>query len=236
GEDHLVLQTLQPHAKWNEGWKKLCDVEKQLSKKHPFAYTPQFGYLTSHLSNAGTALTAQVFLHLPALIQLDQLSEVLMKELGEEVMANGLTGTQEFVGDIVILQNRFTLGLTEDHILETLHKTATTLMTYEKKLRTVLIETRDALIVDKISRAIGLLKHSYQIETKEALDALSFIKLGIDLKWITGLSDHDLNRLFFTIRRAHLSLYYGEEISKEMLAQKRAEYLQSVLKPIEIKR
>lgn len=232
GEDHLTLHSIDSHSGWKEAWKKLLAIEEELAEKHTFAYSPKFGYLTSQLANSGTALTVQAFLHLPCLIQLDQIDEVLIKELDEEVHACGLTGTDEFIGDIVIIQNRFTLGLTEDHILEAIHKTATKLATYEKTLRSHLRETPDALIVDKISRAIGLLKHSYQIETKEALNALSFIKLGIDLQWIEGLTDHDLNRIFFEVRRGHLSLSNEEELSKEKLAQKRAEFLQSALKPI----
>ena len=235
GEDHLTLHSIESHSAWKEAWKKLAEIEAELAENHSFAYSHKFGYLTSHLSNSGTALTVQAFLHLPCLIGLDQIDDILASELDEEVQASGLTGTDEFVGDIVIIQNRFTLGLTEDHILEGIHKTATKLTGHEKVLRTQLLDTPDALIVDKISRAIGLLKHSFQIETKEALNALSFIKLGIDLNWIDGLTDQDLNRIFFEVRRGHLSLSLNEEISKEKLAQKRAEFLQSVLKPISIK-
>jgi len=235
GEDHLTLHSIESHSGWKNAWKTLTQIEAELAEIHSFAYSHKFGYLTSHLSNSGTALTVQAFLHLPCLIGLDQIDEVLTSELDEEVQASGLTGTDEFVGDIVIIQNRFTLGLTEDHILDGIHKTATKLTSHEKNLRTQLLDTPDALIVDKISRAIGLLKHSFQMETKESLNALSFIKLGIDLKWIEGLTDQELNRIFFEVRRGHLSLSLKKEISKEKLAQKRAEFLQSVLKPISIK-
>ena len=235
GEDHLVLHSIESHSGWKNAWKKLAEIEEQLAKSHTFAYSHKFGYLTSQLTNSGTALTVQAFLHLPCLIELDQIDEFLIKELDDEVQSSGLSGISDFIGDIVIIQNRFTLGLTEDHILEAVHKTANKLVSYEKTLRTHLKETPDALILDKISRAIGLLKYSYQIDTKEALNAISFIKLGIDLKWIEGLTDQDLNKIFFEVRRGHLSLSAKEEISQEKLAQKRAEFLQSALKPIMMK-
>lgn len=235
GEDHLVLESIESHSGWKEAWKKLAEVEEDLAKAHSFAFSNKFGYLTSELANSGTALTVQAFLHLPCLIQLDQIDDYLLKELDDEVEAIGLSGTADYIGDIVIIQNRFTLGLTEDHILEGVHKTATKLVAAEKNLRSQLKETPDAIIVDKVSRAIGLLRHSYQIDTKEALSAISFIKLGIDLGWIAGLTDKQINKIFFELRRGHLSLAADEDFSQEMLAQKRAEYLQSALKPIVIK-
>lgn len=231
-EDHLVLHSIESHSGWKEAWEKLASVEGYLAKNHTFAYSNKFGYLTSELANSGTALTVQAFLHLPCLVELDQLDEVLIKDLDEEVQANGLSGTYDFIGDIVIVENRFTLGLTEDHILEAVHKTATKLVAHEKTLRSQLKETPDALIVDRVSRAIGLLRHSYQIDTKEALNAISFIKLGVDLAWIEGITDQDINKIFFEVRRGHLSLSSKEEIPQEKLALKRAEFLQSVLKPI----
>lgn len=236
GEDHLVLHLIETQSSWKEGWNTLSKLEKTLEGRHSFAYSKKFGYLTSELSNSGTALNVQAFLHLPCLIELDQIEEVLLRDLDEDVQACGLSGTEEFIGGIVVIQNKYTLGLTEDHILESVHKSATKLASTEKILRDEMKNSPDALIVDKISRAIGLLKHSYQIETKEALNALSFIKLGIQLEWISGLTDQDINRIFFDVRRGHLALASGEELSKEKLAQKRAELLQSSLKTTELTR
>lgn len=235
GEDHLVLHSIDTQADWKLAWKKLSEIEIELAKSHTFAYSPKFGYLTSELANSGTALTVQAFLHLPCLIHLDQMDEVLLKELDDEVQVSGLSGQSDFIGDIVIIQNRFTIGLTEEHILEGVHKSATKLMNLEKMLRTALKEKPDALIVDKVSRAIGLLRHSYQIETKEALAALSFIKLGIDLEWISGLTDKEINVILFGVRRAHLALFSNSEISNDELPHKRAQYLQKALKPLNMK-
>ena len=231
-EDHLVLHAIDSHFDWQQTWEKLSAIEIALSQKHAFAYSHKFGYLTSDISHSGTGLTAQAFLHIPALIHLHQIDEVLSKALHEEVKVLDLTNQNNFIGDIAIIQNRFTLGLTEDHILEGVHKSAYKLMNLEKELRLELSKNPQGLIVDKVSRAIGLLMHSYQIETKEALAALSFIKLGLDLNWVSGLSDQEMNALFLEIRRAHLTVFSDENISKDQLPYTRAAFLQKVLKPI----
>jgi len=231
GSEHLILHAIDNQSNWNRSWSKLSKVEGELAKCYAFAYSPKFGYLTSKLSEAGTALRVRAFLHLPSLIHLDQMDDLSYKELKEEIVVSGLTG-DDCVGDFVVIHNRCTLGLTEDHILEGVHGAATRLIALERALRKELMESPNSLIVNKVSRAIGLLKHSHQIEIEEALSALSFIKLGIDLKWVSGLSDGEMNRIFFEVRLAHLEWLYGGEVSNEQISCRRAHSLKQEFKQI----
>jgi len=235
GEDHLVMHMISTQSDSKQGWENLIAIEAELAKNHSFAYSDKFGYLTSELAKSGTGLTVQAYLHLPCLIHLNQIDDVLLKALDNDVQVSGLTGQSEFIGDILIIQNRFSIGLTEDHILKGVNQSATKLMNLESKLRQDLIEKPNTHIRDKVSRALGLLRHSYQIDIKESLSALSFIKLGIDLKWISGLTDKEINAIFFGVRRAHLALFSNGEIPNEQLPLKRAEFLQQALTPIKMK-
>jgi protein arginine kinase len=89
---------------------------------------------------------------------------------------------------------------------------------------------------DQISRAYGLILHSYQLQTKEALNALSLIKLGIDLDWIDGITDRELNALFFQCRRAHLSEILGVHLTDpQEISRKRAEYVHKHIQSIRLK-
>ena len=232
GEDHLILHTIDTQSDWKQTQNKLFLIEAELSNNHSFAYSPQFGYLTSTPSNSGTAFTVQAFLHLPALIHLNQIEEVLVKEIDDSIRAKGLREKKWFIGDILVIENRYTLGITENHILEEVHQSATKLINLEKTLRNDLIEMPPSEIINQTSRAIGLLKYAHEIELEEALSALSFIKLGIDLKWVSGLSDQDINPILFGISRAHLTFLNNKPIIHDQLTQKRAKFLQKALKSI----
>jgi protein arginine kinase len=109
--------------------------------------------------------------------------------------------------------------------------TATKLVLSEQTQRLQYKKTSPPDLKDRISRAYGLLMHSYQLETKEALSAISQIKLGIDLGWVQGMTDDEINEIFFRCRRAHL-LQTQEKISldKKELAHTRAEYLHQKLR------
>ena len=228
--DHLALQWVDCKGKWQEAWETLRKIETSIGNKLEYAFSPKFGYLTSNPALCGTALGVSCYLHLPTLILSNKLEETLHSGLDENVQASGLFGKEELVGDFIILKNSFTLGASEGTILKELHKASTLLVLAEKDERLSQKKNPSLELKDKMSRSYGLLLHSYQLDTKEALNALSQIKLGIDLGWIKGISDEEINELFFRCRRAHI-LKAHEKISLDTkeLSAARAEYLHKQL-------
>ncbi len=228
-QDHLVLRWVDCKGKWSESWETLNKAEVSIGNDLEYAFSPKFGYLTSDPSLSGTGLVVSCYLHLPSLIVSDKLQNLLV-HLEESVKPIGLFGKNEFIGDFVVLKNAYTLGMTEESILKELHKTATRLSIAEKDERLLLAKNPSIELKDKVNRAYGLLLHSCQLDTKEALNALSQIKLGIDLGWIKGITDDEVNELFFRCRRAHL-LQSQEKIAldRKELSQTRAEYLHKQL-------
>ena len=234
-ENHITLHFVDPTNDWMNSWDKLQKIEASLSKGLNFAFHPQFGYLTANPSRCGTALSCLTYLHMPALVQSDKIESLLETELEPDVELKPITANQQhFIGDLVILQNKYTLGCTEDSILHTLTTSANKLIQLEKNEREKIKESKDILIKDKIARAFGLLKHSFQIETIESLEALSLIKLGIELGWIKGIEHHEINSTFFRCRRAHLLLSEEKKVALEDLPKKRADLFHSYLKAMEL--
>lgn len=232
--DHLVFTCFDSAIRWDTKWNKLSDFESSINQIHDFAFNPKFGYLSSNPSLCGTGLIVKTILHLPCLIHLQNFQEVLDKTLGDDLTASGLGSKSEYIGDFLVLQNQFTLGVNEDHILDSVHKAGTALMQLEQERRVKLQEKQELVMIDKISRAHGLLLHSFRVETKEAFAALSLLKLGIGLKWIEGMMDQEISTLFFWCRRAHLAFRFRENLSLEQSAEKRAEYLKNECKKLEL--
>ncbi len=230
-QDHLILQWVDCKGNWKEAWQTLDRVETSIGKHVEYAFSSRFGYLTSHPSLCGTGLKVVCYLHLPALISSQKLSKVIREQVTEEVETIGLLGSKEdLIGDFLLVQNKYTLGVSEESILRTLHSVATHLVIEEQDARLTLQKTKNIQSKDAISRAYGLLLHSYLLDTGEALNALSKLKLGIALGWIEGITDQEINELLFRCRRAHL-LQSHEKISldKKELAQARAQYLHDKL-------
>ncbi len=228
--DHLHLQLTDTSETLEEAWQRLVQIETSIGKTLPYSYSGRFGYLTAEPTQCGTALVARLFLHVPALIHTGVLPETLERFASEDVEIAGITGTlDDIAGDLLAVTNRCTLGLSEEDILQSVRAAALKLTVAEKRARKELAATRDPHAMDEVSRAFGLALHSYQLETVEAWDAISLLKLGTDLGWVTGLSQELLNELFFDCRRAHLVAQHTEEITQDELAHRRAEFIHASL-------
>lgn len=236
--DHVALQWIDPHEELEAAFERLFKIEKGLNKSVNFAFSPKFGFLTSDPTQCGTGFIVYIFLHLPALIYKDGLEEAVKKNKEEGIEQTGLQGDPtEIIGDIVAFHNNYTLGLTEENILSSLRTLATKLVVEEKSARNALKQENSpdiADLKDKVSRAYAILLHSYQIETIESLQALSLLKLGLDLGWLAGVTHATLNELFFSSRRAHLMCHYAQKINQEDLPHKRAEFIHQILKGISL--
>lgn len=227
--DHLQLTLIDTQQELEKSWNHLVKIEGHLEKSIDFAFQPRFGFLMADPKKCGTGLTVSLYLHIPAIIHMGELSELLEREKEEEVEAVGLQGkTTEMIGDILIARNTCTVGLTEEYILTTMRMWATRAVVAEISLRKKLMEGDSEQIKNKVARALGLLTHSYQLEVIEALNALSLVKLGVEIGWILAPATLNLNQILFNCRRAHLISLSKGSIDIPELPRKRAEYLHEI--------
>lgn len=234
--DHLTLYWIDCKEEIEATWEKLVKIETNINKTINFAFSPRFGFLTSDPTLCGTGLIANIYLHLPGLIYSGQLDEMVKKNKDESIEHTSLQGnSSDMIGDIVVFKNAFTLGITEDNILSSLRTLAMRLLVEEKRVRSQMKHDHSPEMKDKVSRAYAILLHSYQIEAIEALNAISLLKLGLNLEWVSGTTQAALNALMFNCRRAHLFCHYGTKISQEEVQHKRAEFIHHILKGVTLR-
>lgn len=231
-KDHIQFTWIDCLGELEQMWGRLVKLESALGRIVTYAFSPSFGFLTADPSQCGTGLTVTVLAQPSALIQTGQIDEVVARLSNEALLITSLQGNpQEMIGDLLAIRNRYTLGMTEENIIASLRSFITKLVVEESAARGQLHQHDNPEIKDKVSRAFGVLVHSYQLEAIEALNAISLLKLGTDLGWLQGITIDKLNELFFACRRAHLLFQYGEEkISQEEIPHKRAEFVHKALK------
>ncbi len=236
-DDHLQIHTIDTTGELETSWNQLLKTEMSVGKAIAYAFNPKFGFLTTDPATCGTALTIALYLQPSALIHENKLEDFLAETNDKNLSITGLQGNpHELIGDILKVTNRFTLGVNEENIVSQLRSFATKLILEESRLRMKIKTEGTPEIKDKVSRAFGILKHSYNIDAIEALNAISLLKLGSELGWLTGVTTAKLNELLFSTRRAHLLRHFDlKEISPEELPHKRAEFIHSILEKTELK-
>lgn len=233
--DHVHMEWLDTSGDLENSWNHLVKIESSLGKAVNYSYSPKFGFLTADPYQCGSALQVNAYLQLSGLIHTDKINDILTKIIDESLSVTGLQGSPtEIIGDVVNIQNQYTVGLTEENIISQIRNLATKLMVEEHAARSHIKHELSSSMKDKISRAYGILIHSYQIEAVESLNAISLLKLGADVGLLSGMTHSQFNELFFNCRRAHLLCQYSDKVSQEEIAHKRAEFVHNSLKNLKL--
>jgi len=229
-EDHLRLQGLWSGFALDQAYQEVDRLDAELGQRLPFAFHPEFGYLTSCPTNVGTGLRASVLIHLPGLVLTKEISKVLQGLAQVGLTFRGLYGEgSEVVGNFFQLSNQTTLGKSERELLDHLGKMVRQVMQYEEQAREVLLRDVPTIIEDKVWRAYGLLRHARTLSFEETMNLLSGVRLGVSLGLIDRIGLYALNKLLVYTQPAHLAVAEGVAVDDPELNVRRARYVRTLL-------
>lgn len=206
------------------------ELDDALDEKLPYAASEKYGFLTSCPSNTGTGMRAGVMLHLPGLALMDEIRPVIrgLSKIGLAVRGPGGEGS-DVDGFLYQISNQVTLGRSERDILEELDEVVNELITHEGNARQRLLENRPNGLRDKVGRAAGVLQHAWELPSKEALDLLALVRLGLAMELLALDEPHGIESLMVAVRPAHLQKAAGKPLKPEERDRFRAELVRSRL-------
>lgn len=215
-EDHLRMQAIRPGLNLTAAYESLDGVDSQLELELEYAFDSGLGYLTTCPTNLGTAMRASVMLHLPGLVLSDQIGQVLngINKFGFAVRGLYGEGT-ESLGNLYQISNQSTLGESESDIIRRLERIIAQVAIHEQNAREKLLEDDPAMVADKVGRAYGLLRYSHLMESKEALNLLSLLRLGGSLDYFPSDTVSLCDELLMEIQPAHLQLHAGRKLAAD---------------------
>ena len=229
-EDHLRLQSIRSGLHLREAYDLIAKLDEELEQMLPYAFDHELGYLTACPTNVGTGLRASAMLHLPGLVISDHIGQVIQAVAKLGLAVRGIFGEgTESLGHLFQISNQSTLGESEDDIINRLERVIQRVKEQERNARIKLIEDDPQMIADKISRAYGLLKYAYVIDSKEALTHLSLIRLGSDMGCFARETIRLCDSLLMDIEPAHLQHMAGRKLSPEERDTMRVKIIRSRL-------
>jgi protein arginine kinase len=230
-EDHLRMQALRSGLQLKNVFKMIDKVDSALEDKLDYAFHPSLGYLTACPTNVGTGMRASAMVHLPALVLSEQINQVIQAVNKIGLAVRGLYGEgTEAMGNLFQVSNQTTLGEKEEDIIGRLNKVIEQIIEHEQNARQVLLQKKLGTLLDQVGRAYGILTHAYSMASKEALNLLSFMKLGIDLGFFPEECRQPINELFMETQPAHLQKNSQQKLAAEERDSLRAEIIRDKLK------
>src|SRR6201993_3031881 len=230
-EDHLRMQSIRSGLQLKQAFKLVDKVDTALETKLEFAYDQKLGYLTACPTNVGTGMRASAMLHLPGLVLSELINQVIQAVSKIGLAVRGLYGEgTEAMGNLFQISNQTTLGEKEEDIINRLSKVIETIIEKEHDARQVLIQRKWNTLSDQIGRAYGVLTFAHAMTSKEALNLLSVIKLGVDLGAFPEDRRLPIDELFIDTQPAHLQKSSQQKLTAEERDHLRAQTIRERLK------
>src|SRR3981081_2559387 len=183
-EDHLRMQAITGGFDLPQTFQLIDRIDTMLESQLDFAFDEELGYLTACPTNVGTGMRASAMVHLPGLVLSEQINQVVNSVNKIGLAVRGLYGEgTEALGNLFQVSNQTTLGEKEEDIIARLHKVIEQIIEHEQNARQMLLQKKSNTLLDHIGRGYGILRHAYSMNSKEALNLLSFMKLGMDLRF-----------------------------------------------------
>jgi len=189
-EDHVRIQVLLPGNQLMEAHRLADKLDDAMEAELDFAYRERQGYLTACPTNVGTGLRASVMVHLPGLVLMQQVQQVLgaLARLGFDI--RGLYGEgSQASGHMFQVSNQITLGKSEEDIINHLNAVTGQIVEHELRARKLLQAQTPLVLEDKVWRARGTLQNARLLTSEDAIHLLSHDRLGSDLGLLPKVRD-----------------------------------------------
>ena len=235
-EDHLRMQALRPGLQLQQAWQAIDQIDSDLERRLDYAFSADLGYLTACPTNLGTGIRVSAMLHLPGLVLAEQINQIIQSVNKLGLAVRGLYGEgTEALGNVFQVSNQMTLGEIEVDIVERLNKVLLQIIEHEENARGMLLEKKPKIVFNFIGRAYGILANAHSITSKETMNQLSLMRLGIDLGEFPTADRALIDELFVITQPAHLQQKYTEKLAAEerdvLRADMLRERLQNVSRP-----
>jgi len=230
-EDHLRIQSIRSGLQLKQAFKLVDKIDSALEDQLEFAFDQRLGYLTACPTNVGTGMRASAMLHLPGLVLSELINQVIQAVSKIGLAVRGLYGEgTEAMGNLFQISNQTTLGEKEEEIINRLSKVIETIIEKEHDARQILLQKKPDTLWDQVGRAYGVLTYAHAMASKEALNLLSIIKLGVDLGAFPEEQRLPIDELFIDTQPAHLQKSSQQKLNAEERDHLRAQIIRDRLK------
>ncbi|QPM67023.1 hypothetical protein [Atribacter laminatus] len=136
--DHLQIFSVTTGLDLNRIYQDVNKLDNIIEKNIDYAFSEEWGFLTSHVNKVGTGMDLSVTIHLPALSLLYGENRFIQWMTDKNLLVKNFRGEDGVIGHIYHFSNIHSLGVSEWQIISDLKKFGCTLSKWEKQVREAL--------------------------------------------------------------------------------------------------
>lgn len=203
GDDHLRLLGYRVGDQLSVLWSLLNLLDDRLETAVSYAFDPQWDYLLSRPTQAGTGLRIYATLHLPALVFAGRLGGIAFDLVTHGL---GLIPLWGGAGGVVQVSNLGRQGKPERELLQQIEDISQEVVEKERSVRKLFIRQNPIQVRDHVGRAIGVAQHAWSISFTEAVNVVSAADVGIELGLaeVPGMGTETSFELMRRLQPAHV--------------------------------
>lgn len=173
----------------HSAFKNVLKTEAELAGEMPFAWNPEFGYVTSRPEFCGTGLEISALLHLEGLHLIGDLDPALNALTALRMRCQGCCGEGlRNAAHLFRISNASMLGANERDIESRTARVLSDLVRQETNARIRLVEEMPRVFEDAVSRSIAILKSCRLLSEWEFLDIISPLRIAAELDFLDNFT------------------------------------------------
>lgn len=229
--DHIVIQDATNGFEIDKLYDNIDKLDDFLSEKLNFAFSEEFGYLTSDPNLCGNGMNAAITLHLPATAYFGSNSLIeSLNRLGYHVKT--LSSDKGSVDSIMKISPDRTIGISEREYLSKLSNIAKEVVDMEEQNRKKLYFDDSVELEDIVNRAYGVLSNCRMISEVEFIEQLSDLFLGIELAILNPKKELILSDTISRFKNGRLQIETGSLLDMKSRDILRANEVRKMMKEV----
>jgi protein arginine kinase len=227
--NHLKIKIKEKHLGTHQSWSIVSLLDDIIESKVRYSFSPQLGYLTTNLSEAGTGLKFSAILHLPALAMHGRIGDLYDFAVAKDLNVTGCRGSYDPEGDLFRVSNNITIGLSEEDIIRQTKMVIAKIAQFEQQTRKLLVCEQPDTLNDSTMRALGTLRYARMINYIEAANLISKVKLAVLTGLVKGIPLELLDKLLKDTTPAKLNYDHCEMLDYDRQETIRADIIRKAL-------
>ncbi len=205
--DHIKISAFVPGLDCEAAMKKAYQIDEFLQQKLQFAASFDFGYLSSRIKDCGSGMKISVRIFIPSIILAGQFDSVLALVQEKKLLLKPVFKSEEIADFSNCLFDLCTSNAaegTEFDQMAGIQAIATLILKTERKIRQEFADNNPTVVLNFFKQSYARAMYSLLLSYEEAVSIISAVKWGIQLGLVSGLTESELNALYFRTKSGHL--------------------------------